>query len=121
MARMKTKLAICVLALVLIPAAFALAAKHIDSKTSFGLGPQQGEFHGVVTADDPGCVAGRKVIVKRIEGDVKVKVVKDFSDINGIWEKVTDESSGTWFAKLKPERRGGLYCKGDKSPERSAG
>ena len=118
---MKTKLAISVLAVLLIPAAFALAATHVDSKTSFGLGPQQGEFHGVVTADDPGCVAGRKVVVKRIEGDQKIKVVKDFSDINGIWGKVTDESSGAWFAKLQPERRRGLYCKGDKSPVRSAG
>ncbi len=118
---MKLKLVICTLAVLLIPAAVAYAATRVDSKTSFGLGPRAGEFTGVVTADDPGCVAGRKVIVKRVEGDEKIKVVKDFSDINGIWGKVTEERSGTWFAKLKPERRGGLYCKGDKSPERSAG
>ena len=118
---MKLKLVICTLAVLLIPAAVAYAATRVDSKTSFGLGPSPGEFHGVVTSDDPGCVAGRKVIVKRVDGDEKIKVVKDFSDINGIWEKVTEERSGTWFAKLKPERRQGLYCKGDKSPLRSAG
>ena len=118
---MKLKLALCAVAVLLIPAALAVAAKHVDSKTSLGLGPKQGEFSGVVTADDPECVSGRKVIVKRIEGDQKVKVVKDFSDINGIWDKVTDERSGSWFAKLQPEKRGNLYCEGDKSPVRSAG
>jgi hypothetical protein len=118
---MKLKLAICTLAVLLIPAAVAYAATRVDSKTSFGLGPSAGEFHGVVTAEDPGCVSGRRVVVKRVEGDDKIKVMRDFSDINGIWGKVTDERSGTWFAKLKPERRGGLYCKGDKSRQRSAG
>ena len=119
---MKLKLAIFTTALVLIPAALAPAAKRVDSKTSLGLGPRAGEFHGVVTADDPGCVAGRRVVVKRIEPDgSKVTVMKDFSDINGLWGKVTDERSGSWFAKLKPERRGNLHCKGDKSPVRSAG
>jgi hypothetical protein len=118
---MKLRLAVCMLAVVLISAAAAYAAKRVDSKTSFGLGPQAGEFHGVVTADDPGCVSGRRVIVKRIEGDEKIKVMKDFSDINGIWGKVTEERSGTWFAKLKPEKRGGLNCRGDKSRKRSAG
>ena len=118
---MKLKLAICTLAVVLIPAAIAYAATRVDSKTSFGLGPSPGEFHGVVIADDPGCVSGRRVIVKRVEGDDKITVMKDFSDINGLWGKVTSERSGTWFAKLKPERRRALYCKGDKSPLRSAG
>jgi hypothetical protein len=118
---MKLKLALSTVAVLLITTALAVAAKHIDSKTSLGLGPKQGEFVGVVTADDPGCVAGRKIFVFRLEVDGKVQVARDFSDINGIWRRVTDERSGTWFAKLKPERRGGLYCKGDKSPERSAG
>ena len=118
---MKLKLAICTLAVLLIPAAVAYAATRVDSKTSLNLGPRAGEFTGVVTAGAPGCVSGRKVVVKRIEGDDKTTVMKDFSDINGLWGKVTGERSGTWFAKLKPERRGGLYCKGDKSPQRSAG
>ena len=118
---MKTKLAFCAVAILLITTTLAVAAKHVDSKTSLNLGPRQGEFTGVVTADDPECVSGRKVIVKRVEGNDKIKVMKDFSDINGLWGKVTDESSGTWFAKLKPEKRGNLYCEGDKSAERSAG
>ena len=117
---MKSTLAICVAAF-LACAAVAIAAQRIDSKTSLNLGPKPGEFTGVVTADDPGCVSGRKVIVYRLESDDKVKVARDFSDINGLWRRVTGERSGTWFAKLKPERRGNLYCKGDKSPQRSAG
>ena len=118
---MKLKLVICTLAVLLIPAAIAYAAVRVGSKTSLNLGPRPGEFTGVVTADDPKCVSGRKIIVKRVEGDEKIKVVKDFSDINGLWGKVTDERSGTWFAKLKPEKRGGLKCLGDKSRKRSAG
>ena len=119
---MKLRLALLAAAVSLLAAAaLASAATNVDSKTSLGLGPQPGKFTGVVTADDPKCVSGRKVIVKRLETGGKVKVAKDFSDINGIWKRQTDESSGAWFAKLKPERRGGLYCKGDKSPERSAG
>ncbi len=118
---MKLKLALCALAAVLIPVALALAATRVESKTSLNLGPRAGEFTGVVTADDPRCVSGRKIKVFRVVPGPKEKVARDFSDINGLWGKVTDERSGTWFAKLKPEKRGGLYCKGDKSPERSAG
>ena len=119
---MKLKLALLAAALaVLATAALALAAQRVDSKTSLALGPQPGKFSGVVTADDPKCVSGRKVIVYRVVPEPKQKVAKDFSDINGIWKRQTDEQSGEWFAKLKPERRGGLYCKGDKSPHRSAG
>ena len=99
----------------------ARRAKRVDSKTSLNLGPRPGEFTGAVRADHPGCVAGRRVVVKRVDGADYVTVTKDFSDINGLWGKVTGERSGTWFAKLKPERRGNLYCKGDKSPARSAG
>ena len=118
---MKLKLLATAAATLLLPAALALGSAKVESKTSLNLGPKQGEFTGVVTADDPKCVSGRKVIVYRLETDGKVKVAKDFSDINGLWKRKTDEASGTWFAKLKPERRGALYCKGDKSPERSAG
>jgi hypothetical protein len=118
---MKLKLVICTLAVLLIPAAIAYAATRVDSKTSLNLGPRPGEFTGVVTADDPKCVSGRKVVVKLVDGADYVTVMKDFSDINGLWGKVTDQRSGTWFAKVKPERRGGLYCKGDKSRTRSAG
>src|SRR5688500_13598175 len=118
---MKLKLVAILAAALLIPATFALAARQIDSKTSLNLGPRAGEFTGAIRADDAGCVAGRRIIVKRVEGDDYVKVMKDYSDINGLWGKVTPERSGTWFAKLKPERRGNLYCKGDKSPARSAG
>jgi hypothetical protein len=119
---MKLKLALLTAAVALLAtAALAFAAKHVDSKTSLALGPQPGKFSGVVTADDPKCVSGRKVIVYRVVPEPKEKVAKDFSDINGIWKRQTDEQSGSWFAKLKPERRGGLYCEGDKSPERSAG
>ena len=118
---MKPKLLAAVVAALLLPAALALGSTKVESKTSLNLGPQQGQFTGVVTADDPKCVSGRKVLVYRLETDGKVKVAKDFSDINGLWKRNTDEQSGTWFAKLKPERRGGLYCKGDKSPHRSAG
>ena len=109
------------LAIAILLPALAVAAKRVDSKTSFGLGPRTGEFHGVVTADDPGCVSGRRVVVKRRDDGGNETVMKDFSDINGIWGKVTDERSGSWFAKVKPERRGNLYCKGDKSRDRSAG
>jgi hypothetical protein len=121
---MKPKLALCAaaLALALVSAAIALAAKPVDSKTSLNLGPRPGEFTGAVSADDSKCVSGRRVLVKRLEPDGgKVTVMKDFSDINGLWGKVTAERSGSWFAKLKPERRGNLHCKGDKSPVRSAG
>ena len=119
---MKLKLALLAAAVtVLALAAYAFAATHVDSKTSLSLGPQPGTFSGVVTADDPKCVSGRKVFVYRVVPEPKEKVAKDFSDINGIWKRQTDELSGSWFAKLKPERRGGLYCKGDKSPHRSAG
>ena len=119
---MKLKLALLTAAVSLLAlAALASAAANVDSKTSLSLGPQPGKFSGVVTADDPKCVSGRKVIVYRVLPEPKTKVAKDFSDINGIWKRQTDESSGEWFAKLKPERRGGLYCKGDKSPQRSAG
>ena len=118
---MKLKLAVCTLAVLLIPAAVAYAATHIDSKTSLNLGPRAGEFTGAIRADDPGCVAGRRIVVKRVDGADYETVMKDYSDINGLWGKVTSERSGTWFAKLKPERRGNLYCKGDKSPARSAG
>ncbi len=118
---MKLKLLTATLALLLITAALAFAAKPVDSKTSLVLGPQPGKFAGAVTADDPECVSGRKVLVYRIVPGPKERVAKDFSDINGLWKRQTEEASGTWFAKLKPERRGGLYCKGDKSPQRSAG
>jgi hypothetical protein len=118
---MKLKLAVSMLAVLLVPAAIAWAATRVDSKTSLNLGPRAGEFTGVVTADDPRCVSGRRIVVKRIDGDDKVKVMKDFSDINGLWGKVTEERSGTWFAKVKPEKRGGLKCLGDKSRKRSAG
>ena len=118
---MKLKLLAATLVVLLVPAALALGSTKVESKTSLNLGPKQGQFTGVVTAGDPKCVSGRKVIVFRLETDGKVKVAKDFSDINGLWKRNTDERSGTWFAKLKPERRGGLYCKGDKSPQRSAG
>ena len=120
-ATMKPKPLVAAVAALLVPAALALGAVKVDSKTSLNLGPKQGEFSGVVTADDPKCVSGRKVIVYRLETSGKTKVAKDFSDINGLWDRKTDEASGSWFAKLKPERRKGLYCKGDKSPERSAG
>ena len=118
---MKLKLIASALAVSLVVAAAALAATRVDSKTSLNLGPQPGKFTGVVTADDPKCVSGRKVVVYRDFPEPKTKVAKDFSDINGLWSRRTDEQSGTWFAKLKPERRGGLYCKGDKSPRRAAG
>ena len=118
---MKLRLAFLTVAATLVAAAAALAATHVDSKTSLALGPKPGQFSGVVKADDPKCVSGRKVIVYRVVPEPKEKVAKDFSDINGIWKRQTDEQSGEWFAKLKPERRGGLYCKGNKSPERSAG
>lgn len=118
---MKLKILATVSAGLLLPAALALGSTKVDSKTSLNLGPQQGEFTGVVTADDPKCVSGRKVVVYRLETSGKTKVAKDFSDINGLWKRKTDESSGTWFAKLKPERRAALYCKGDKSAQRSAG
>ena len=117
---MKARLGICIAAL-LVFAAPALAVNRVDSRTSLSLGPKPGEFAGVVTADRPGCVAGRRIVVFRLEDAGKEKVARDFSDINGLWRRVTDERSGTWFAKLKPERRGNLYCKGDKSPQRSAG
>ena len=119
---MKLKLALLTAATALLATAgLAFAAKHVDSKTSLALGPKPGQFSGVVKADDPKCVSGRKVIIKRVFPEPTEKVGKDFSDINGLWDEKTDERSGTWFAKLKPERRGGLYCKGDKSPQRSAG
>ena len=118
---MKLKLAAATLAVLLLPAALALGVERVDSKTSLNLGPKPGQFTGVVTADDPKCVSGRKVIVKRVFPEPTEKVGKDFSDINGLWEEKTDERSGVWFAKLKPERRGGLYCKGDRSPKRAAG
>ena len=118
---MKKKLLAATVAVLLLPVALALGATRVDSKTSFGLGPKPGEFSGVVKADEPKCVSGRKVIVYRLDASGKTKVTKDFSDINGIWDKVTDERSGSWFAHLKPERRNALYCKGDKSPMRSAG
>jgi len=118
---MKRKLTLAALTVSLVAAATALAANRVDSKTSLNLGPQPGKFTGVVTADDPKCVSGRKVIVYRVFPGPKTKVARDFSDINGLWSRRTDEQSGTWFAKLKPERRGGLYCTGDKSPQRSAG
>ena len=118
---MKLRLALPTVAATLLGGAFALAATHVDSKTSLVLGPQPGTFSGAVTADDSECVSGRKVLVYRIVPGPKEKIAKDFSDINGLWKRQTEELSGTWFAKLKPERRGGLYCKGDKSPQRSAG
>jgi hypothetical protein len=118
---MKLKLLFFTVAISTLTTGLAVASTHVDSKTSLNLGPAQGQFTGVVTADDPKCVSGRKVIVFRLDDSGKEKVAKDFSDINGLWSRKTDEASGTWFAKLRPERRGGLYCKGDKSPERSAG
>jgi hypothetical protein len=59
-------------------------------------------------------------VVRLVPGP-KQKVGKDFSDINGLWSERTEELSGSWYAKLKPERRGGLFCKGDKSAVRAAG
>lgn len=117
---MTPRLILCALAASLALAAPVLAATRVDSKTSLNLGPASGQFSGVVTAEDPRCVSGRKVFVVRVEPD-KAKVARDFSDINGLWKRNTDELSGAWYAKLKPERRGGLYCKGDKSPVRAAG
>jgi hypothetical protein len=118
---MKLKLAALAVAVSLFTAALAFGATHVKSKTSLDLGPRPGTFAGVVTADDPKCVAGRKVFVVRVEPGPKEKVAKDFSDINGIWKRQSDELNGSWYAHVKPERRGGLYCKGDKSPEESAG
>ena len=118
---MRLELLLCTAAVTLLATAFAFAATPVKSKTSLVLGPQPGTFAGAVTADDPKCVSGRKVFVYRIVPGPKEKVAKDFSDINGFWKRQTEELSGAWFAKLKPERRGGLYCKGDKSPRRSAG
>ena len=118
---MSARVIAALLACLVLPAAVAFGATRVDSKTSLNLGPKQGEFTGVVSADDPACVSGRKVVVFRLETDGKQKVARDFSDINGLWRRVTDERSGSWFAKLKRERRGGLVCKGDKSPTRSAG
>ncbi len=117
---MRVRSIVCVVAAALLPATPALAATPIDSSTSLNLGPRPGQFTGAVRADDPGCVAGRRVTVVRLAPD-KQKIAKDFSDINGLWSRNTDERSGSWYAKLKPERRGKLFCKGDKSPVRAAG
>jgi hypothetical protein len=118
---MKLRLAATAIAALLVPAALAFGSTKVESKTSLNLGPKEGQFTGVVTADDPKCVSGRKLIVYRLETSGKTRVAKDFSDINGLWKRTTDERSGTWFAKLKPEKRGQLHCKGDKSRKRSAG
>jgi hypothetical protein len=113
---------VCAVALLGLSAvALGSGAKPVDSKVSMGLGPQPGQFSGAVRADDPGCVAGRKIHVIRLVPEPKEKIGKDFSDINGLWSERTDELSGSWYAKLKPERRGGLFCKGDKSAVRAAG
>src|SRR3712207_3877953 len=118
---MRLRLLAATLAALLLPAALAFGLKKVDSKTSFGLGPGPGVFYGAVTADDTLCVSGRRIVVKRVQPGPNETVARDGSDINGLWERKTDERSGTWFAKLKPERRGNLYCKGDRSPKRSAG
>lgn len=119
---MKLIALVCTVALLAVSAvAVASTAKPIDAKVTMHLGPQPGEFGGVVRADDFGCTAGRKIHVIRIEPGPKAKIVRDFSDINGLWRKRTDELSGAWYAKLKPDRRGNLFCKGDKSPVRAAG
>ena len=106
---------------VLISVSIASGATNIDSRTSLNLGPAPGQFTGAVRADDPICVSGRTIKVKRVEAGRDQTVGRDFSDINGLWERKTDERSGTWYAKLKRERRGGDLCLGDKSPKRSAG
>ena len=117
---MRSKLAACAFAISILPLALAAGA-GIESKTSLNLGPKPGKFTGVVTSDDPACVAGRKILIKRVVPGPNEKVAKDFSDINGIWQVGTDERSGTWYAKLKRERRFNRVCAGDKSPRRSAG
>lgn len=106
---------------VLISVSIASGATSIDSRTSLNLGPAPGQFTGAVRAGDPICVSGRTIKVKRVEAGRDQTVARDFSDINGLWERKTDERSGTWYAKLKRERRGGNLCLGDKSPKRSAG
>lgn len=63
----------------------------------------------------------KRVVRLATFGSVVVSVARDFSDINGLWERTTDERSGTWYANLKRERRGGNLCLGDKSAKRSAG
>jgi hypothetical protein len=118
---MKLKLAATALAICLVAAAAAVGAERVKSKTSLNLGPQQGQFTGAVRSDDPICVAGRKIKVKRIEPGRDETVGKDFSDINGLWSEKTDESSGSWYAKLKRAKRQGVLCTGDKSPTRAAG
>ncbi len=105
----------------LISVSIASGATSIDSKTSLNLGPAPGQFTGAVRAGDPVCVSGRTIKVKRVEAGRDQTVTRDFSDITGLWERTTDERSGTWYAKLKRERRGGNLCLGDKSAKRSAG
>lgn len=50
----------------------------------------------------------KRVVRLATVGSVVVSVARDFSDINGLWERTTDERSGTWYANLKRERRGGI-------------
>jgi hypothetical protein len=101
--------------------AAATAADRVKSKTSLNLGPRQGQFTGAVRSKEPVCISGRRIKVKRVRAQRDETIGKDFSDINGLWSVRTDESSGSWYAKLKRAKVGNVRCSGDRSPTRSAG
>ena len=119
---MKLKLTVAALAVCMLAAvASSLAAERVKSKTSLNLGPRQGQFSGAVRSKEPACVAGRRIKVKRVRARRDKTIGKDFSDINGLWSIRTDQTNGTWYAKLKRTKVGNVRCSGDRSPKRSAG
>jgi hypothetical protein len=119
---MRSKLTVATLAVCLLAGvASATAADRVKSKTSLNLGPRQGQFTGAVRSSEPVCVSGRRIKVKRVRAQRDKTIGKDFSDINGLWSVRTDESSGSWYAKLKRAKVGNVRCSADRSPTRSAG
>jgi hypothetical protein len=107
----------CCLAL----AAIALAAGKVESKVTLELGPEPGHFSGTVKAEDAACTEGRKVRIIRDTPPPKETVGSDRTNLNGRYSLHSDEQSGSWYARVRPETIAGTFCKGDRSTVHSAG
>ena len=110
---------IALLTLAMSPWATAASAKKVQSQVSLTLGPDVGLFRGSVSSNSAACIRHRKVYIVRAEsGDA---VGSDRANSSGRFRVQSQEQSGSWFARVKPKRIGGQFCKGDKSSVQSAG
>src|SRR3954454_19333744 len=120
------KLSIVLSAVIAVLAATtATAAAPVGNFITLHLGPTVGQFRGAVKSDVLECIANRKVRIVIIQGPSvgpDMRVAKGYTDDRGHFNIQTNQTSGTWIAKVKKEQvAAGLVCAGAESPRRAAG